>query len=100
LNYRKAQLCSGQAAYEAFPDPAMKLDLGALRVALEKAGKEVLDARVILVVMGDPEVTVKRDGSLLIKTKDEEKANRCIQELVNIMEKGMAPAVAASAGPG
>jgi hypothetical protein len=79
--YRKLRLCSNNGGYEAIPDPPFRLDLAELRRALERAGIAVVDARVMLVVATDPEVTVSRSGRLLFKTQDPVAAERAFRQL-------------------
>ncbi|HTW55852.1 MAG TPA: hypothetical protein VMG36_05330 [Thermoplasmata archaeon] len=79
--YRTIRLCSGGGGFEALPEPPGRLDLVALRKALEQRGTSVVDARVMLLVLGAPEVTVSAGGRVLIKTKDAAAAARRFAEL-------------------
>jgi hypothetical protein len=79
--YRKLRMCSNNGGYEAIPDPPLHLDLRSARQALEREGLAVVDARVMLVVALDPEVTVSRSGRLLFKTRDPVAAERAFERL-------------------
>lgn len=84
--YKEIRLCSGKGSYEAIPIRKLKLDLEALKAEFESDGKEVLDARVMLIVSGNPEVTVMRDGRLLIKSRDESVALATVDTLKTMVE--------------
>ena len=79
--YRKLRLCSNSGAYEAIPDPPNPLDLVRVRHDLERVGIAVVDARVMLLVGLDPEVTISRNGRLLFKTRDPAAAERAFERL-------------------
>jgi len=83
--YRKLRVCSNSGAYEAIPDPPRPLDLAQVRRALEREGVAVVDARVMLIVGLDPEVTVSRNGRLLFKTRDPALAERAFERLRGIL---------------
>lgn len=79
--YRRLRLCSDRGAYEAVPEPPRPLDLVRVRHALEREGIAVVDARVMLIVGLDPEVTISRNGRLLFKTRDAAVAERAFERL-------------------
>ena len=79
--YRKLRLGSNSGAYEAIPDPPRPLDLAAVRRSLEREGIAVVDARVMLLVGLDPEVTIGRNGRILFKTRDPAAAERAFERL-------------------
>ena len=83
--YRKLRLCSNSGAYEAIPDPPRPLDLVRVRHALEQEGIAVVDARVMLIVGLDPEVTISRNGRLLFKTRDPATAERAFDRLQKLL---------------
>jgi hypothetical protein len=84
--YRQLRLCSNNGGFEAIPDPPLHLDLGAARRTLETTGIAVVDARVMLVVGLDPEVTISRTGRLLFKTQDPAAAERAFQRLRTLLD--------------
>ena len=86
MTYETLRLCSGRAAYEAVPRPRLDLDLPDLRRKLEEAGVDVVDARVMLIARMEREVTVSRDGRILIKTSDVGEADRLLHRLRAIAE--------------
>ncbi len=87
MSYQTLKLCSGKGAYEAVPDPKRRLDLRSLRTRLERSGRAVTDARVMLLVGGDPEVTIMQDGRLVIKTPDAQRAETAFRGLLPLLEQ-------------
>jgi hypothetical protein len=79
--YRRLRLCSNNGGYEAIPEPPHPLDLRAVRLRLEHEGMVVVDARVMLIVSLNPEVTISRAGRLLFKTRDPEAAEQAFERL-------------------
>jgi hypothetical protein len=84
--YRTLRLCSSRGAFEAIPDPPMRLDLAEVRDKFAANGTEVVDARVMLIVRLDHEVTVSRDGRILVKTQDKAAASRILRQVVRILD--------------
>jgi hypothetical protein len=84
--YRTLRLCSSRGAFEAIPDPPLRLDLADARKRLAANGTEVVDARVMLIIRLDHEVTVSRDGRILVKTRDKAAANRIFRQVVQILD--------------
>jgi hypothetical protein len=91
VTYSTVRLCSGGGAYEAIPEPKLKLDLGAVRARLEAEKVPVVDARVMLIVALEREVTISRDGRILIKSRDPEQARRLFEEVRARIEPAAAP---------
>jgi len=79
--YRKLRLCSNGGGIEAVPDGALHLDLERIRTLLAGRGIPVVDARVMLIVSLDPEVTISKAGRLLFKTPDHAAAKRAFDRL-------------------
>ncbi len=75
------RLCSGKGAYEAIPEEPVHLDLEEAARRLVGRGLDVVDARVMLLVHSDPELTISQNGRLLLKTRDPEVARRMVDEL-------------------
>ena len=99
--YHRLRLCSSSGGYEAIPEPARPLDLASVRTKLERAGVEVVDARVMLIASLDPEVTISRAGRLLFKTRDARAAERGfdrLRELLGLPEMEAGPAKGGAGG--
>ena len=86
--YTAVKLCTGKGAYEAVPVPPGRVDLGRVAQALAATGIEVTDARVMLIVPLGPEVTLSRDGRVLVKTRDPAVAERALHELWRRIAQG------------
>ncbi|MDE1819848.1 MAG: hypothetical protein KGI98_03215 [Euryarchaeota archaeon] len=91
MSYRALQLCSSGGAYEALPDRPVQLDLADVRGRAERAGRKVVDARVMLVLPGEPEVTLTRGGKIVVKTRDAEAAQRSFQAMISLIESPTSP---------
>lgn len=81
MSYETLALCSGGGGYEAVPNPRASLDLPSLARRLESQGIAVLDARVMLIFRLAHEVTLGRDGRILIKSRDPAAADRLLREV-------------------
>ncbi|HEV2316972.1 MAG TPA: hypothetical protein VGV89_05290 [Thermoplasmata archaeon] len=66
--------------------PRLQLDLPKLSERLRANGIAVVDARVMLIVQLGREVTVSRDGRILIKTKDPAEADRLFAEVCDKLD--------------
>jgi len=84
MPYETLRLCSGRSAFESVPNPRLSLDLAKVRSKLEAEGVSVVDARVMLIFSLGPEVTLGRDGRLLIKTADPKEADATFARLDRI----------------
>lgn len=79
--YDAVRLCATKGAYEAIPQRPVHLDLALAARLLTDAGLTVIDARVILIVRSDPEVTISQDGRVLVKTLDPHRAQESVDDL-------------------
>lgn len=84
MGYETLKLCAGRSAFEAVPNPRLTLDLPAVRSRLESEGIPVVDARVMLIIRLAREVTLGRDGRILIKTSDPREADALFARLDRI----------------
>jgi hypothetical protein len=81
MPYSTLRLCSGGGGYEAIPAPRHPLDLAQVRNLFEARSISLIDARVMLIVDMEREVTISRDGRILIKTQDVAQAERIFRLL-------------------
>jgi hypothetical protein len=84
--YRTLRLCTSGGGFEAVPDPPARVDLARVRVALERDGVSVVDARVMLIAALAAETTISRTGRVLIKTADPAEADRVFDRLRPLLE--------------
>lgn len=99
MSYYSLRLCSGRGAFEAIPRPRLDVDLGVVRERLEAKGVPVVDARVLLIAQLGQEVTVSRDGRVLIKCHDLAEAQRLFEELQTTVAPALGTPGAAPAAP-
>jgi hypothetical protein len=86
MGYYSLRLCAGGGGYEAVPAPRLTLDLRRAREILESHEIPVVDARVMLIAQFDHEVTLSRDGRVLIKTKDSAEAAAIFARLRGLLD--------------
>ncbi len=80
--YATVRLCSGKGSYEALPRRDYTFDLARARHRLESEGIPFTDVRVMLIVSTKPEMTLSRNGRILIKTRDPHEAERALDSLL------------------
>ncbi len=71
--------------YFELPRRPFAMDLGRARAALESRGIPVTDARVMLIVATRPELTLSRNGRILIKTRDPGEAERAVDHILEAL---------------
>jgi hypothetical protein len=81
VSYSALRLCSGRSAFEAIPTPRLTLDLAKVRARIQAEGVPVIDARVMLIAGDRQEVTIGRDGRILIKLSREAEADRLLERV-------------------
>jgi hypothetical protein len=79
--------CKTTAAYEAIPERDRRLDLERLERDMAATGWSlVANARVMLIVKRDLEVTVFQSGKVLIKTRDRPQAEATWSQVEPLLE--------------
>ena len=74
--------CKSSAAFEMVPEKEVKIDLKEASETLVSCGFElVLNAKVILIVKKDFEVSIYPSGKLIIKTDSKEVAENVANEV-------------------
>jgi hypothetical protein len=86
MGYYSLRLCAGGGGFEAVPSPRLSLDLRRVKGTLESHDISVVDARVMLIAQLEREVTLSRDGRVLIKTKDGDEAAAVFARLRELLE--------------
>ncbi len=85
MTYHTLRVCANRGSFEAIPTGTTELDLGAVRGRFEAKGVSVLDCRVMLIAKMEREVTIGRDGRILIKTRDRDEAQRILETVAPIV---------------
>lgn len=80
--------CKGSTGTEVVPEGRLDLDIAANARRLEAAGIEVTDARVLLVIKGEPTVTLYPSGRMLVHTDDLEQARERALWLLALLDLG------------
>ena len=79
--------CKGSSGTEVLPEGKFELPLGASAKRLRKAGFDVTNARVLLIVRSSPQVTLYPSGRMLVHTDDLERAKlRALQVLSLVVD--------------
>lgn len=86
MPYYQLRVCSTGGSFEAVPRPRHPLDLKVVREKLEAEQIPVTDARVMLVIRLEREVTVSRDGRMLIKSRDPAEAAAIFARLQRLLD--------------
>jgi hypothetical protein len=86
MGYYSLRLCAGGGAFEAVPAPRLSLDLHRVKGTLESNHIPVVDARVMLIAQLEREVTLSRDGRVLIKTRDGSEATAIFDRLRGLLD--------------
>lgn len=81
MSYSALKLCSGRSAFEALPNPRLVLDLPKLKRRIQSEGVPVIDARVMLIAGRAQEVTIGRDGRILLKVRSETAAGQLFERV-------------------
>jgi len=96
--YRTLRLCASGGGFEAVPDGSLRVDLRAVREALEGEGIRVVDARVMLIASAEAETTISASGRVLIKTADPAVAERVFARIRPMLEEPSGRTVPDTAG--
>lgn len=78
MSYYLLKPCRTATAFVTTLKKPRRLDLGDVRARLERAGHQVTDVKVMLIIEGDPEMTLYESGKALIKTDDEREARSAV----------------------
>jgi hypothetical protein len=87
VSYSALRLCSGRSAFEAIPDPRLSLDLAHVRARIQAEGVPVIDARVMLIAGKRQEVTIGRDGRILLKVPRAAEADRLFERVLGWIDR-------------
>lgn len=97
MTYYLLKPCRTATAFISTLKRAERIDLTAVAERLRVEGWRVSDLKVMLIVEGDPELTVYESGKILAKTDDEGLARTTIDRVYETI--GLASAPRAEASP-
>ena len=78
--------CKTSAAFEAIPKFQCRLDLDRCEEILSNSCKIVANARILLIVSDKCEVSIHKDGRLILKTDSSEVANEQAARIAGWLE--------------
>jgi len=81
VTYYLLKPCRTATAFISTLKKAGRVDLSQAAERLRRAGWRVSDVKVMLIVEGEPELTLYESGKVLVKTDDERAARAAIDRL-------------------
>ncbi|MCI4371854.1 MAG: hypothetical protein L3J78_04320, partial [Thermoplasmata archaeon] len=78
MTYYLLKPCRTATAFISTLKKAQRVDLGTAAVRLRASGWRVSDVKVMLIIEGEPELTLYESGKVLVKTDDEQAARAAI----------------------
>jgi len=94
MSYYLLKPCRTATAFISTLKKPGRIDLGAAAERLRRGGWHVSDVKVMLILDGEPELTVYESGKILVKTDDEGTARAAIDRVYDAI--GVASPVAAA----
>ncbi len=94
MTYYLLKPCRTATAFISTLKKPARVDLAGAVERLRRAGWRVSDVKVMLILEGEPELTLYESGKILVKTDDERLARQAIDRVYEAL--GMAAAVAAA----
>jgi hypothetical protein len=93
VTYYLLKPCRTATAYISTLKKAQRIDLTAAAVQLRTAGWTVSDLKVMVILEGDPELTLYESGKILAKTDDAGRARESIDRVYDAIGIGSAAVV-------
>lgn len=81
MTYYLLKPCRTATAYISTLKKARRVDLAEALARLRGAGWRVSDVKVMLILEGEPELTLYESGKVLVKTDDERQAREAIDRV-------------------
>lgn len=94
MTYYLLKPCRTATAFISTLKKPGRIDLGSAAERLRRGGWRVSDVKVMLILDGEPELTVYESGKILVKTDDEGTARAAIDRVYDAI--GLASPVAAA----
>lgn len=85
MSYYLLKPCKGHSGYLSTLKKRERLNLRAAAEKLKSQGYHVLDAKHLLVVRKDLEMTIYPNGRILVKTNDKEVARRSVEAIYELI---------------
>lgn len=81
MTYYLLKPCRTATAFISTLKKPGRVDLASAAARLQSAGWRVNDVKVMLILEGDPELTLYESGKVLVKTDDEARARAAIDQI-------------------
>ncbi len=94
MTYYLMKPCRTATAFVSTLKRPARVDLGGAADRLRTAGWQVNDVKVMLILEGEPELTLYESGKILVKTNDPERARAAIDRVYETIGL-VAPSVSA-----
>jgi hypothetical protein len=94
MTYYLLKPCRTATAFISTLKKAQRVDLAAAAELLRTHGWQVSDVKVMLILEGEPELTLYESGKILVKTDDERLAREAVDRVYQAIGP-MAPVAAA-----
>ncbi len=91
MTYYLLKPCRTATAFISTLKKPARVDLGTAADTLRKAGLPVHDVKVMLIIGGEPELTLYESGKILVKTDDAEAARIAIDRVYESIGMGAPP---------
>lgn len=95
MNYYLMKPCRTATAFVSTLKKSSRINLAEAAGRLREAGWQVNDVKVMLILGGEPELTLYESGKILVKTDDADRARSAIDRVY--MAIGIAPPAPVSA---
>jgi hypothetical protein len=94
MTYYLLKPCRTATAFISTLKKAQRVDLTEAAARLRDRGWRVSDVKVMLIIEGEPELTLYESGKILVKTDDEHRAREAVDRVYDAIGP-MAPLAAA-----
>jgi len=91
LTYFLLKPCRTATAFISTLKKPARVDLSAAAARLEAAGWRVNDVKVMLILGGEPELTLYESGKVLVKTDDEATAKQSVDRVYETIGMAVTP---------
>lgn len=81
MTYYLLKPCRTATAFISTLKKAQRVDLTQAAARLRSGGWRVSDVKVMLIIEGEPELTLYESGKILVKTDDEQRAREAIDRV-------------------
>lgn len=93
MTYYLLKPCRTATAFISTLKKARRVDLSAAAERLRREGWHVSDVKVMLILEGEPELTLYESGKILAKTEDADRAREAIDRVYDAIGLGVSLAV-------